>query len=402
MPSQKCLVMGHPTLNQNVRNAALAFANAGVLESFHTTINTTRMAMLPRGKVFDEIKRRSLPKKVSAVTHQHPFLELTRIIGSRYLGKLNLPTPSILQIYEQIDSAVARNITPSTTKIYGYEDGSKLSFRKASLEGIETVYELPTGYWRAKEIIFNRDLELSESWWESSKGFQTSQQQQENKDLEISLSSQIIVASRFTADTLKLSPQMLPKLEVVPYGSGLSRRNTAPIFNGNRKLEILYVGAITQRKGLAYLFQAIKPLQNSCNLTLIGMNHAESQILTQNANRHIWHRSLPHEAVLAKMRASDVLIFPSLFEGFGLVITEALSQGLPVITTTNTAGPDIISQGENGWIVPAHNHRDIEEILENIIQGDLNLEDMKERAYLSSQRRNWRNYQKELFDAVFG
>jgi glycosyltransferase involved in cell wall biosynthesis len=48
-----------------------------------------------------------------------------------------------------------------------------------------------------------------------------------------------------------------------------------------------------------------------------------------------------HE-VLREMQRHDVLVFPSLFEGFGLVIVEAMSQGLPVITTSHTAGPDII------------------------------------------------------------
>lgn len=402
MSSKECLVMGHPTLNQNVRNAALAFANAGVLESFHTTINTTSMTFLPRGRLFDEVKRRSLPKKVSDLTLQHPFLELNRVIGSRYLGKLNLPTPSILKIYQQIDKAVARSFTPLTTKIYGYEDGSKFSFIKAATEGIDTVYDLPTGYWRAKEVIFNRDLELSDTWWGSSKSFATPEEQQQNKDLEVSLASKIIVASQFTANTLELFPHMLPNLLVVPYGSGTSSRNIAPRLNGIRKLEVLYVGAITQRKGLAYLFKAVEPFQNSCNLTLIGMDHAESEILTQNANRHTWHRSLPHAAVLSKMRTCDVLVFPSLFEGFGLVITEALSQGLPVITTTNTAGPDLISHGENGWIVHPHNHEAIQEILESIIRGQANLDDMKESAYLSSQRRNWDHYQKDVSDAVLG
>ena len=50
------------------------------------------------------------------------------------------------------------------------------------------------------------------------------------------------------------------------------------------------------------------------------------------------------------MKEHDVLIFPSLFEGFGLVITEAMAQGTPVITTDRTAGPDVISDNENGCL----------------------------------------------------
>jgi glycosyltransferase involved in cell wall biosynthesis len=208
------------------------------------------------------------------------------------------------------------------------------------------------------------------------------------------------VASKFTAETLKLAPFELPVPKVVPYGSGSPSRNIAPKFSGNRKLELLYVGAITQRKGLSYLFDAVKPLRNFCNLTLIGMDHSESQVLSQSANQQSWYRSLPHEAVLAKMKTCDILVFPSLFEGFGLVITEALSQGLPVVTTSNTAGPDLIFQGKNGWIVDPHSHRQIQEVLENILMGQANLDDMKEHAYLGSQSRSWATYQSEILDAI--
>jgi glycosyltransferase involved in cell wall biosynthesis len=41
------------------------------------------------------------------------------------------------------------------------------------------------------------------------------------------------------------------------------------------------------------------------------------------------------------MRVNDVLVFPSLFDGFGMVITEAMSQGTPVIVSERSAGPGL-------------------------------------------------------------
>src|SRR5207248_11644463 len=51
------------------------------------------------------------------------------------------------------------------------------------------------------------------------------------------------------------------------------------------------------------------------------------------------------------LQQCDVFAFPCYFEEFGLVILEAMACGLPVITTTATAGPDIVKPGEDGWIV---------------------------------------------------
>ena len=55
---------------------------------------------------------------------------------------------------------------------------------------------------------------------------------------------------------------------------------------------------------------------------------------------------IPNHQLLLRMKKSHVFLFPSLFEGFGQVLLESFSCGLPVITTYNTAGPDIIEDQE--------------------------------------------------------
>jgi len=66
------------------------------------------------------------------------------------------------------------------------------------------------------------------------------------------------------------------------------------------------------------------------------------------------------------MAAHDVFVFPSLFEGFGLVLLEAMAMGLPVITTPHTAGPDLIREGMEGFIVPIRHSTAIAERLEQL------------------------------------
>jgi glycosyltransferase involved in cell wall biosynthesis len=65
---------------------------------------------------------------------------------------------------------------------------------------------------------------------------------------------------------------------------------------------------------------------------------SELQCFELALEQHRWIPSLSHDEVLSLMREHDVFIFFTFFEGFGLVITEAMSQGVPVVTTDRTAG----------------------------------------------------------------
>src|SRR5207244_8367300 len=96
------------------------------------------------------------------------------------------------------------------------------------------------------------------------------------------------------------------------------------------------------------------------------------------------------------MRRHDVLLLPSLFEGFGLAITEAMSQGMPVITTAHTAGPDMIDDGVDGFIVPLRSAGAIAEKLELLARDRERLHAMKISAREKAQMHPWDNYRRAL------
>ncbi len=100
------------------------------------------------------------------------------------------------------------------------------------------------------------------------------------------------------------------------------------------------------------------------------------------------------------MREADLLIFPSLFEGFGLVISEAMSQGTPVITTERTAGPDLISHDQNGWLIKAGSTIDLKNAIEDILYNPRKVKRAGQEAYEAASRRPWEIYGRELSDAI--
>ena len=100
------------------------------------------------------------------------------------------------------------------------------------------------------------------------------------------------------------------------------------------------------------------------------------------------------------MARQDVLVLPSLFEGFGLVILEGMSRGLPVIATPHTAGPDVIDDGVDGFIVPIRSAEAIAEKLELLRREPARLAAMREAARRKSMTLTWETYRGRLAEAV--
>jgi glycosyltransferase involved in cell wall biosynthesis len=162
-----------------------------------------------------------------------------------------------------------------------------------------------------------------------------------------------IVASSFTKATLVEHGVPAAKISVVPYGVDLDwftpargpRPRTGP-------LRVLFVGTINQRKGIRYLVDALERLDTSqVQLTVCGRVVDDLSVLRSSRTTIDIRPNVNAEELRAQYRAADVFVLPSLAEGFGHVLLEALACGTPVITTTRSAGPDLIRDGLEGMVI---------------------------------------------------
>jgi glycosyltransferase involved in cell wall biosynthesis len=165
-------------------------------------------------------------------------------------------------------------------------------------------------------------------------------------------------------------------------------------------LRILFVGQISQRKGIAYLFDAINALTVPATLTLLGYPFASPPFLQRLLERHRWIPSAPHAEVLRLMREHDVLVFPTLFDGFGLVMLEAMAQGTVVIATPNCGAPDVIADGRDGFIVPIRSSEAIAEKLTLLAEDRAVLAGMSEAARQTAAKLTWKAYREKIASAV--
>ena len=98
------------------------------------------------------------------------------------------------------------------------------------------------------------------------------------------------------------------------------------------------------------------------------------------------------------LKSADFMVFPSLGDGFGLSVTEALASGCPVICSENAGVSDLIEDGYNGFVIPAQN---VDAIIKNVIyffQNREHLKQMQINARQTAIKYTWENYYKNIGD----
>lgn len=115
-----------------------------------------------------------------------------------------------------------------------------------------------------------------------------------------------------------------------------------------------------------------------------------------------WHGPVARERVLEAFRQADLLVFPTLCDGFGLVVAEALSQGLPVLTTRQAGAADLIREGDNGFLVEAGSAEALRAKLEEIRGQRQSLGKMRVACLKTAQENSRARYQRVLIESIEG
>jgi starch synthase len=404
------ILLSHPTGNAFARNALIALQQERQLSEFITTVATfegnafDKLSQLPG---CSELARRSYPDSIRDITHQAPLNELIRMLapklGLSALTKHETGAFCVDKIYQSIDRLAAkrtRALAPTLQATYCYEDGAFETFQAATELQLKRIYDLPIGYWRMAGEIQREEADTHPEWAATMPALQDSEAKLTRKDVELQMADAIIVASQFTASTLKAAPFELPTPYIVPYGCPEVQIAQPEVSDPTSPLKVLYVGGLSQRKGLSYLLDAVKQIKGDIALTIIGKRVAECAPLDAALQSYNWIESLPHHDILLAMRAHDVLVFPSLFEGFGLVLTEALSQGVPIISTPHTCAPDLITDGQEGFIVPIRDADAIADRLTRLCADRDLLQQMKCNALEAARTHTWEQYRNGITAAT--
>lgn len=407
------VLLAHPTGNANVRAALRGLYRAGLLERFVTTVSVA-----PEGALFKwaptalqrELGKRTYPDLPRSLVRQLPYRELARLVALR-LGWA-APTrhengwASVDAVYRGVDRAVAGDIRHGRLKagaVYAYEDGALETFQAAGERGLSRFYELPIAYWRAVQSLLAEEAELQPAWAITLDGLHDSSAKLARKDGEIELADTVIVPCTYARECLTRYQAMdVARIHLLPYGAPVvAECARAPRNRPSEPLRIIYLGNLRQRKGISYLLEAVERLGQAHRLTLVGSRpEAHCPPLERALERHRWVPHVPHAEALDLIRQHDVMVFPSLCEGFGLVILEAMAQGVPVITTPHTGGPDVIEDGVDGFIVPIRDPDAIADRLARLADVQGLLQVMGEAARRKAELWGWDRYEADLATLV--
>jgi len=394
------VLISHPHGNKNTKKVVSMLGKLNLLDSFWTTIAFPFRFKIFKSKFynirFKKIKLRFLKEFLRSI---FIFLKLKRF----YLHYDNIF--SVGSIYKDLDIRVGKYLNINKKKInaiYSYEDCALNSFKIANKSCIKTIYDLTSPYWLLKKKILEEEVNLQPDWSLSTTEI-TSQNKCKNKDEEIALSDQIIVASSFTAKSLELFEQNIKsKINVVPYGITCPAKKIINKRHKNDKLKIIFAGKPTLSKGIQYLIQILDQLDLPWELEIAGSIPEKPHQISQKLDLFLkdprckFLGQIQNKNLLKKMRESHIFLFPSLFEGFGQVILEALSCGLPLITTNNTAGLDIIDDGKNGFLTPIRDTKKTIDIIYNLYQNEELRMSIAENGFIKASEFTWTKYQNEI------
>ncbi len=168
------------------------------------------------------------------------------------------------------------------------------------------------------------------------------------------MSDAITVGSMFAWRSFLEEGVPAEKVHVIPYGVRLEAfvRQTEPSADS---FDVLFAGSISLRKGVPYLLEAFRQLRHPAKrLRLVGaMDASMKQVLSRLPQENVeFLGPLPRPELAHWMGRSHVLVLPSIEDGFGLVMAEAMACGCPIISSTNTGGEDLYTDGNEGFIVP--------------------------------------------------
>jgi glycosyltransferase involved in cell wall biosynthesis len=398
------VLVSHPHVASFAVGVTAGLARAGQLSSFVTGLAFEKGTWAERAgeelaRRWPVLRNRALPELPAGSVRALPLVEIGARLTARALGALGGELRTYDALFVAHDAAVARLSWPArTTAVYAYEDAASATFRKAKRLGLRRIWDLPLPHYRTIESLWRAE---TERWPDAVDGGPPVEPawKQRRKDHELALATQVVVASAFTRHSL-LGRQVQVPVAVIPYGFPVEHFARRPDRPAGR-FTVLAVGTHDLRKGTPYLLEAWRLAAiPDAELHLIGPLKLAAGFVARYAGlfRHSPH--IPKSELAAHYASADLLAFPTLGDGFGMVMQEAMCCGTPVVTTPCGGGPECITDGVDGWIVPPRN---LDALVERLREAAAN----RERAFAvgaaaraRAERWTWREAGEALVRAL--
>ncbi len=311
-------------------------------------------------------------------------------IHAPYIGALahrRLLGRRTIQLWEYLDRItldgyVSRRM-PDCDVFVGLSSSALLSGKTARAQGAKYVCDRGSAHIRAQDRLLRDEHSI---WGVPYEGIDP--RIVEREEQEYAEADCITIPSKFAARSFAQAGVAPDKLRRLPYGVDISRfEQTARPDPG--RFDVLFVGAMSLRKGVQYLMQAYgKVVHPAKSLRLVG--DISRELIELLKSRSQWNSDtnvvgpLAQSALKHIMSKSHVLVLPSVEDGFGLVLAQAMACGCPVIGTNHTGAEDLLgTERRAGFVVPV---RDVDALAKRLQQLADNAELRNEMSAAAIER----------------
>ena len=346
----------------------------------------------------------------------HPWREVIRLVH----GKLNPDEIRRDAVFHWalygFDQWVARRIADwgagiggggsrKVGLVYGYETMCLETFRAAKKTGVKTLLDLPSPEHDYVENLLWREYEKFPALLTPARRrFRDLQAERTTRrHEEFRLADLVVANSSLTARTWAAAGLDGKKIVTVPLaGPEPDPRGAEGGTRGRGALKMVWAGTFSVRKGAHLLVEAWRGWKGrgGVELDVYGSVSLPEGVKIRDLEGVRFHGPVPRNLVFEAFKQADLLVFPTLCDGFGLVVAEALAQGLPVLTTREAGAADLIREGENGFLVETGNLERLRNKLQEICNGREKLASMRTACVESAKLNSRTRYQESLVKAV--
>lgn len=200
--------------------------------------------------------------------------------------------------------------------------------------------------------------------------------------------------------------QGIPECKVLkaPCGIDFDFFSQNGVISRKNKFRVIFVGLVCLRKGIQYLIEAWNKLNlpsEQAELIIVGNQQKDfSSILKKLSLKKniIFLGSVNREKLLNLYNRSSVFVLPSIEDGFGMVLGEAMASGVPVICTTNVGASELVKDYLHGFVIPAANSDVLAEKILWCYNNQNELLGMGLQSRKMVGNRGWSNYGNQIIE----
>lgn len=405
------VLVAHP-LKQHSFQTAMALKEAGMLEKYITTVYvkdgslTKKVLPFLKGNTKKKAESRSCPPLDNDVKQVLEFESLA-YLGMQRITKLKLFRRwFIRKVINRFGIKVAKYaIKHNVDAVIMYDTTATTCFEylKKHAPYIKRVLDVSISTGRFMKDNFEKDMLLTgdEGHREESE-FLWNKTVMLDRDREIESSQYFLAASNIVKKSLIYCGAKEEQIYIIPYGVDRKKFSFVPKKEITGTLKLVFVGQVNYRKGIHHICKVAKEMGNAVELFLAGPFDSESKIYEKYKNCDNIHFCgfVTRDKLAGLYNDCDVFVFPTLGEGYGLVILEALSCGVPCIVSNLAGGDDAIVNGENGFVFNAGDDNELKKKIEWFIEHPGEIERMSYASRKSVENLTWDAYHKAVSNTL--